>query len=252
MKFLQYNCVGDFVNVLADTLARQQTMPEQNILMDKMLLNNTEHEQEDAEEYLQWLMGQIEPSLKRVEHGKLIRTLNPLEFLVTEEKICLVCGKSSHMSAHVENVLRLSPARDVSIEDMLPNDDFVEGHAACFYCSTVNKIKSNLYVRRHIARPAKLLVVCFNRISQFGRRLVKNSYRFSYRETLNFAGRHYKLIALVLHLGRSVNEGHYVNYRIDVRTGKWLFQSDSVTREVSSIEEVYSNTENVCLLFFSL
>ena len=186
---------------------------------------------------------------------------NMFNFLVKSTKVCPRCKFTNH-SIESTNILKLAlPSNNAqeTLENLIINytkpeslDD--DNKSTCTSC--IHKVKSgSMYT---IINLPQILIINLKRfeMNSYGLMGQKKQNRIIYPLELNLTDivnddkeYNYQLIAVNMHMGFSINHGHYISMVKLATTNTWhIFNDDSMVREVTDFNQLINN--NAYILFY--
>lgn len=243
-KFILYNDVGDeftykyrnfiisYMNSYNDEnkLKTLPTTPTSIVKYVTQKLNRHNYEQEDADQYLNWILDTIIDEIKSKNHNKKInKFVNGLFNIYIDKSICCPNCEYCSMSNEIMPKLYLSfgPQQDKQQDKQFTfksllfnylNEKLdIENKYKCDKCGLLFEAT----IKKNIKLLPKYLLISLKRFNNRMQKLnqkVLMPYSFTHKE------KKYKLRSFIYHSG-TTNGGHYVAY-VNDKTD-WLLVNDS-------------------------
>ena len=183
-------------------------------------------------------------------------SLTPFHSLISTQQECLRCHHRTAYAltpcAVVQIRINMKPATNttiaVSLKDALA-DAFASNlvfDARCDHCGDPTTT-TTLAQRRSLERPPASLCLHVQRLEWANGQVYKDRRLIALESPLiKIAHRHYRLSAIVIHIGNGSDNGHFVTYRSDAK-GDWFCCSDEI---ITPIEWARVSLSEAYLLFF--
>ena len=197
--------------------------------------------QKDAHEALLKLINIFDSGISAVLPNHLSINDTYFQGIHKNMKTCSNC-KTTKLSCEPFFHVKIFPGSNINTAlNNTFKDDILE--CLCVHCNSVTKHINSTTIYDH----PRVLIVLVDRyaVSSLYARPIRDSRKVVVDNILDMHGQRYELGGIIIHLGTSVNSGHYIS--CVVIHGEWYICNDSMIQKVKSLPE---KSGDAYLLFF--
>lgn len=231
---------GSLIKIYKDFLTSYSNNPNPSKILKYVshILGRTLYSQEDAEQYLNFIIDAIIDELKTFIKNNSLQNLKIVDkniklnelvdhLFTLQIKKKIICPKCNHISKSNDNInkLYLSINSD-RLEDMIINylNEYLDDDNR-YKCDKCNN-NVNAKIEREIIKLPKYLIITLKRYSNQNSKINRDIYMYKEFKL----DKNYELRGIIYHSG-STNGGHYVYY--GKKNNNWYLYNDSSVSRIN-------------------